>query len=180
MRYPNFLRQYGLISALINHICIGRRTVGKNAEMHTISTKQASIIQVLPAILKCLVVKVPCFFCDRLKAKLNSQWTYSLLDQTIIEHEKLYSKHVLFDFPYFPFIMQEYCHGKSSLYVMMFFFFRLHVDDRLMLSNLDFPNGCVSGKRSIGKARWCTLTIMVRILLQIKQNDACLYQIITD
>ena len=75
---PNFLRHYGLISALIDYICIGSRTaVGKNAEMHTISTRQAIIIEVLAAI---LVSR--CFFCDRIKAKLKSQFTflYSLLD----------------------------------------------------------------------------------------------------
>ena len=79
MRYPNFLRHYGLISALIDHICIGTRTAWgkKNAEMHTISTRQASIIEVLAAILKCLVVKVLCFFSDRIKAELKSQFTFN-------------------------------------------------------------------------------------------------------
>ena len=66
----------------------------------------------------------------------------------------MHSNHVLFDFPYFPLITQEYCHGESNLY-LTFFFFLFHVHDRLMLSNFDSPNHCVSGKRPKGKARWC-------------------------
>ena len=43
----------------------------------------------------------------------------------------MYRKHVLFDFPYLPFITQEYCQRESSLYVTTFFFSCFHVDDRL-------------------------------------------------
>ena len=70
----NFLRHHVLNSAFMDHICIETRTaVGKNVEMRTISTREANIIEILAAILRCLVVKVPCFFSDRPKAKLNSQ-----------------------------------------------------------------------------------------------------------
>ena len=72
----NFLRHHVLNSAFMDHICFETGTaVGKNAEMRTISTRQASIIEILAAILRCLVVKAPGFFSARPKAELNSQLT---------------------------------------------------------------------------------------------------------
>ena len=78
----NLLRRHVLISAFMDHTIRTTRTIAKNAEMRTISTSQANIIEILAAILRCLIVKVPCSFSDRLKAKLNSQLTFpqSLLD----------------------------------------------------------------------------------------------------